>query len=73
MGSEQATVFNPKHNNRNLLVTTVTSGGRTIKLALLKPGESFRSDRKSFLVTEQPIPAKLTAKPNNDGVFEVTP
>lgn len=69
MGSERPTIFNPKENNRSLLVTTILSTGRELKLALLKPGQSYRPDRASWSVREVHTPAKLNAELRDDGTY----
>lgn len=69
MGSERPVILNPKENNRSLLVTTTTSTGKEVKLALLKPGQSYRPDRASWSVREVAKPALLVAKPQPDGSY----
>ncbi len=56
MAAEPYTIANPRENNRLLRVTSPC--GQRI-LAVLKPGESFRADQPSLLVTVVPLPARL--------------
>jgi hypothetical protein len=69
MGSERPLVSNPKGNNRNLLVTATGQSGRTIRLALLKPGESFRPEKAEFSVKEVARPLLLTHNPAAPGTY----
>jgi len=69
MGSERPVVINPKDNNRNLLVTATSQSGRTIRLALLKPGETFRPEKAEFSVKEVERHAILTPNPDAPGTY----
>ena len=62
--SEPYLISNPKENNRDLLVTFVNARGETKNLALLRPGESVRSDRADVRVQERHRPAQLLVEPD---------
>lgn len=54
MGSEKYVIINPSDNNRDLRISTVSQDGRVIELARLKPGKSYRPEKKSIMVDEVP-------------------
>ena len=73
MGSERPVVINPKDNNRFLLITTEGQSGKTIRLALLKPGQSFRPEKPCFQVKEVPKHKILDATLQPDGSYSTAP
>ena len=72
MGSESVVIMNPKDNNRDLVITATGQSGKTIRLARLKPGKSYRAEKEEFRVRAVRRPVTLDAVLSGGGVYEVS-
>lgn len=71
MGSEPFVIINPKGNNRDLIVECRSqSGDRTIRLAFLKPGQSYRPEKENITVRSVRRPLLLDTT-QVEGIFVV--
>ena len=69
MGREPFSITNPKGNNRDLIIEAVGQSGLKIRLAFLKPGDSFRSEKEDITVRAVRRPMTLEFM-LEDGVFK---
>ena len=59
MGRDPFYISNPKGNNRDLIVETVGQSGKVIRLAYLKPGQNFASEKDTVSVRTVRRPVTL--------------
>lgn len=59
MSAEGFHISNPATNNRDLAIWYTRSDGQRKRLALLKPGDSYRCEKKSVSVEETQRPLRL--------------